>query len=282
MKKKLSIYSACLAITCAALSGCSDSNESREVVPSEMTRHSEALFGEVGGEPWNTETTLKAKSEVADLKLGSRIAVGKFDGTNMGVAMSNSKYFEHSTVQYALLDSEGSVRAEGVIEGPNASDETDSFGYDVVAGNYCASLGKSQRSGDILFVSAPSSSASSMYGGAVSIYGYKAGKWNEVATLSSKVDGLFGGMAIAIGDVNGDNKDDLVYFGSFWLRLRPFFDQRSFRCVRYSEQRGVEAGFDGDRGIQGDDGCARVREAAQRYGASRDRGGSGQSGRSEC
>ena len=179
-----------------------------------MTRHSEALFGEVGGEPWNTETTLKAKSEVADLKLGSRIAVGKFDGTNMGVAMSNSKYFEHSTVQYALLDSEGSVRAEGVIEGPNASDETDSFGYDVVAGNYCASLGKSQRSGDILFVSAPSSSASSMYGGAVSIYGYKAGKWNEVATLSSKVDGLFGGMAIAIGDVNGDNKDDLVYFAT--------------------------------------------------------------------
>ncbi len=202
MKKELTA----LCIALAALSGCS-SDETTAQKANDFSTQSAALFDEIGGEPWGdieTATVLQSTSPKSGMKFSRTIGSGDFNA-NGGID---------------IVSSEGSIGSKGTLtfKWDNAvtpephtftsGDESDNFGAAMATGKLCPSL----SSYDMILASAPS--YSNFSGGFALMYAKKSGRFNIMNVQKRFFSGTereMAGMHLAVGDINGDGKMDLVY-----------------------------------------------------------------------
>ncbi|MBQ9244602.1 MAG: FG-GAP repeat protein [Proteobacteria bacterium] len=215
MKKEITalcVAMAALAVASGCASDCDGSGCGESVSGSEtgFSVQSSALFGENGGLPYDSApaamTMEKTKTgRVKNYQYGRVVAVGDIDGDGLqDIVSSGGGYFAHSqvVVKYGSKEDPYSY----YFNNSPTSDEKDYFGAALAVGKFCPNL----VDGDIIVASAP---GRSMFRGAFGlIYRDKSNVVQTQRMLTNDGAELEApGVALAVGDVNGDGKADLVF-----------------------------------------------------------------------
>ena len=201
MKRKLTA----LCIALAALNGCSNSDQQNETgAAGDLGTAKEALFGDVGGAPWG-DAGVKVEAGVKTAAFGRSIVTGDFDGDGKtDIATSDGSLAETGKV-FVSLGKDGfasdKLYSAGVSEG-------DDFGASMAAVR-CPAV----SANDLLIVSAPTYSldSSDPYYGGIAFVEMKGGNLEVKGVVKGGEALGLAGTSIAVGDVNGDGKPDLVY-----------------------------------------------------------------------
>lgn len=169
-------------------------------------------LGEVGGSPWSETNSMVSSwdspSGAANGLFGSAMVMGDF-----------RLYAQDLLVSQAPLMTKGTIYGRyhtGTAQGLNTSvfaitrdsSELDTFGYAMVTGNFCEGSYISKRKGDLLIASMPT--AGDNLEGGISIWGWNKA-WKNIRDMKSGNPLELAGTALAVGDVDGDGKTDLVY-----------------------------------------------------------------------
>ncbi len=207
--KRVFCYSLCICSICSFLTACNDTTVPADDAAVVKQAIKFRNFGSVGGSPWSDEgNVLSLTSANPDVNFGQAIAVGNFR------SYANDLMFGQTTLAgkghvYSIWNNKtGHLTDTTSIELTRDVDQDDSFGYDIVAGNFCVGKFATQRKGDIAIISMPTA-GNAMQGG-ISIWGLR-GSWRKIKELYGHQALGLDGIAIAVGDVNGDGMDDLVY-----------------------------------------------------------------------
>ncbi len=205
MKKELTAL--CVAII--VLNGCSGNDSSTETqVPETFGTQASALFGENGGDPWGSEAAqeISESTPIPGARFGRALAVGTING-NTGIDIVSSTGDEYSQGKVIIKWDNAATPATFQF----TDSETDNFGADIAVGKFCPESATYDPAYDMVIASAPG--ANEFKGGFAIIHKRKAN--NSVAILKKfevNASGIeLAGMHIAVGDVDGDGKADLVY-----------------------------------------------------------------------
>lgn len=207
----MKIHKIC-ALCAVALAGCGASTDCENDVctPSagDFSSNAQALFGEIGGSPWGSSsvTTLQTAKPGADLKFGRTLGAGLLN--------KNATYDIVSS--YGDLTSQGKVvvRFDGsatVSEFSYPAKDTgapDNFGAALAVGSFCPD----QADSDVIVASAPSYNN---YSGAFGLIYRAKGAAANAPKLNRRINNNtsleLAGTQLAVGDVDGDGKADLVF-----------------------------------------------------------------------
>ncbi|MBR4986835.1 MAG: FG-GAP repeat protein [Proteobacteria bacterium] len=221
MKKEITAL--CVAMAALGVSGCgSDCNLGAcgETAQGGDTGYSQggdigysvkrsALFGELGGLPYNTEpialTSEKTRPGRQKKSLfGNALAIGDIDNDGLpDIVTGQGRYQTHGQVivKYGAKNDPYSY----YFNNSETSEEADYYGKAIAVGKFCPKL----TSGDIIVASAP---ARNSFRGAFGLIYSKSGTIETHRMLTN--DGAINeipGTVIAVGDVDGDGTSDLVF-----------------------------------------------------------------------
>ena len=202
----LAVASGCSTTDCDG-SGCSGDRVSGSETGYSV--QSSALFGENGGLPYASApgvlTSENTKvGRVKNYQFGRVLAVGDIDSDGIpDIVTSQGRYSAHSQViiKYGAKEDPYSYYCNN----SDTSSEADYYGAALAVGKFCPSL----TSGDIIVASAPS--RTNYRGGFGLIYSKSGTVETQRMLTNAGAKYELPGLALAVGDVNGDGKADLVY-----------------------------------------------------------------------
>ncbi len=203
MKREITITALCVAL--AALSGCSVSeNQAQSNNNEDIAAHSQALFGETGGLPYGSaEASFIVDSAPANnAYFGRALAAGYINpNKSIDIITSTGGNTSHGKVIVAWDNNS----SQSVFEiSPKGVDD---FGAAIAVGKFCPNL----SADDIIIASAPSYSS---YKGAFGFI-YKDGRYRVAKKLVyGGTNKELAGGAFAVGDVDGDGNNDIVFRSS--------------------------------------------------------------------
>ncbi|MBQ9396239.1 MAG: FG-GAP repeat protein [Proteobacteria bacterium] len=203
MKKKLTA----LCIALAALNGCSNGDQQNETSGvAELGTTRSALFGEVGGAPWGDIGQKTVEVSGTTTSFGRVVVTGDFDGDGLTDIATSDGALAGTGRVFVSRGKDGFDASKLYVAGVNGDDD---LGESLAVVN-CPSV----SANDLIVASAPTYSLDPedpTYFGGIAFLGMN-GNSLEVKGIMKGPDALgLAGTEIAVGDVNGDVKPDLVY-----------------------------------------------------------------------
>ena len=144
-----------LCVAAIVISGCNamDNSENKQTGKAEassLATKSDALFGELGGEPWANEVTFTSNNPRSGLFFGRSLAIADVSlDHRQDIITSSGDIAAHGQIHVIRPASSSPVNDYNVNR--QKPESIDNLGADVLAGNFCPEL----TGRDIIIASAP-------------------------------------------------------------------------------------------------------------------------------